>query len=111
MLEWKEICDRLALFRNRGTLYARMIMMYIFSWQAWHGLLVSKIQELQEICCRNTGDTGKNKGTKRGIVSQAICPLLPSIRDVLTPAKCPPFCVLRNEGSAMQGTHIERCIK
>ncbi len=27
--------------------------------QAWHGLLVSKIQELQEICCRNIGDTGK----------------------------------------------------
>ncbi len=41
MLEWKEICDKLALFRNRGTLYARM--MYMFSWQTWHGLLVSKI--------------------------------------------------------------------
>ncbi len=36
--------------------------------KAWHGLLVSKIQELQENCCRNIGDTGKNIGdTKRGI--------------------------------------------
>ncbi len=37
-------------------------------YQAWHGLLVSKIQELQENGCRNIGDTGKNIGdTKRGI--------------------------------------------
>ncbi len=36
--------------------------------QAWHGLLVSKIQELQEICSRNIGGTGKNIGdTKHGI--------------------------------------------
>ncbi len=27
--------------------------------QAWHGLLVSKIQELQEFCSGNIGDTGK----------------------------------------------------
>ncbi len=31
-------------------------------YQAWHGLLVSKIQELQEICCRTIGDMGKNIG-------------------------------------------------
>ncbi len=34
--------------------------------QAWHRLLVSKIQELQEFCSGNIGDTGKNIGENIG---------------------------------------------
>ncbi len=37
-------------------------------WEQCSGFLVSKIQELQEICIRNIRDKGKNIGdTKRGI--------------------------------------------
>ena len=50
--------------------------------QAWHRLLVSKIQELLEICCRNIGDTSKNIGdTKRGRYRRI--PPVPKIQEEL----------------------------
>ena len=32
-----------------------------FGIQAWHKVLVLKLEELQEICWKNTGDFGKNE--------------------------------------------------